>query len=150
MRLLRRTCARQRALDDRPRTSVPTTQLSSGRVTALVGRGAGREQFRAWVSDAVGPRVVFVHWPVRIGTAQRDRTSTPRSRRQCCSKSVKEDLTANYSRWYDSKDKRRPPTDETRAAVQQDLALGQLIYDLRTEAGLSQRELVARMSTTSR
>lgn len=29
-----------------------------------------------------------------------------------------------------------------------DLALGQLIYDLRTEAGLSQRELADRMGTT--
>ena len=55
---------------------------------------------------------------------------------------------ANYSRWDDTKNKRRPPADETRAAVEQDLALGQLIYDLRTEAGLSQRELAARMGTT--
>ena len=33
------------------------------------------------------------------------------------------------------------------AAVEQDLALGQLIYDLRTEAGLSQPELAQRMGT---
>ena len=37
---------------------------------------------------------------------------------------------------------------ETRAGVEQDLALGQLIYDLRTAAGLSQRELAERMGTT--
>ena len=44
---------------------------------------------------------------------------------------------------------RRPgPDDETRAAVEQDLAMGQLIYDLRTEAGLSQRALAERMGTT--
>lgn len=55
---------------------------------------------------------------------------------------------ANYSRWTEVKDKRPAPTDETRAGVHQDLALGQLIYDLRTEAGLSQRELAKRMDTT--
>lgn len=55
---------------------------------------------------------------------------------------------ANYSRWEDVK-KKRPGLDaETRAEVEHDLALGQLIYDLRTEAGLSQRELAARMGTT--
>jgi transcriptional regulator with XRE-family HTH domain len=55
---------------------------------------------------------------------------------------------ANYSRWDDVKTKRRVPTTETRAGVEQDLALGQLIYDLRTGAGISQRELVKRMGTT--
>lgn len=55
---------------------------------------------------------------------------------------------ANYSRWNDVKRKRPTPTAETRAGVEQDLALGQLIYDLRTEAGLSQRELAERMGTT--
>jgi ribosome-binding protein aMBF1 (putative translation factor) len=62
--------------------------------------------------------------------------------------SVKEKNMANYSRWDDVKKKRRGPTTETRADVEQDLALGQLIYDLRTEAGLSQRELAQRMGTT--
>ena len=52
------------------------------------------------------------------------------------------------SRWDDVKNKRRAPDGETRAAVEQDLALGQLIYDLRTEAGLSQRELAEKMGTT--
>lgn len=55
---------------------------------------------------------------------------------------------ANYSRWEDVKNKRREPSAEAQAGVEQDLALGQLIYDLRTEAGLSQRELAERMGTT--
>jgi ribosome-binding protein aMBF1 (putative translation factor) len=55
---------------------------------------------------------------------------------------------ANYSRWDDVKNKRATPSANVRAAVDQDLALGQLIYDLRTGAGLSQRELAARMGTT--
>lgn len=55
---------------------------------------------------------------------------------------------ANYSRWDDIKKKRREPSVGTRTGVEQDLALGQLIYDLRTEAGLSQRELAERMGTT--
>lgn len=55
---------------------------------------------------------------------------------------------ANYSRWTEIKGKRPAPSDETRAGIEQDLALGQLIYDLRTEAGLSQRELAERMGTT--
>jgi transcriptional regulator with XRE-family HTH domain len=55
---------------------------------------------------------------------------------------------ANYSRWSDTKGTRVAPSAETRAAVEHDLALGQLIYDLRTAAGLSQRELAARMRTT--
>jgi transcriptional regulator with XRE-family HTH domain len=55
---------------------------------------------------------------------------------------------ANYSRWDDTKNKRRAPNTEVRAEVEHDLALGQLIYDLRTGAGLSQRELAERMGTT--
>lgn len=55
---------------------------------------------------------------------------------------------ANYSRWDDIKNKRREPDSEVRAGIEQDLALGQLIYDLRSEAGLSQRALAERMGTT--
>ena len=55
---------------------------------------------------------------------------------------------ANYSRWEDIKNRKGTPSTETRAAVEQDLDLGQLIYDLRTGAGLSQRELAERMGTT--
>jgi transcriptional regulator with XRE-family HTH domain len=55
---------------------------------------------------------------------------------------------ANYSRWNDVKQRRPAPTPEMRAEVEHDLALGQLIYDLRTAAGLSQRELAERMGTT--
>lgn len=55
---------------------------------------------------------------------------------------------ANYSRWDDVKKKRPGPDAETRAGVEQSLALGQLIHDLRTGAGLSQRELAERMGTT--
>jgi len=55
---------------------------------------------------------------------------------------------ANHSRWDDIK-KKRPALDaETRASVEQDLDLGQLIYDLRAAADLSQRELAERMGTT--
>lgn len=54
----------------------------------------------------------------------------------------------NYSRWDDLKRTRPPVPDLRRAEIQQALALGQLIYDLRAEAGLSQRELAARMGTT--
>jgi ribosome-binding protein aMBF1 (putative translation factor) len=61
---------------------------------------------------------------------------------------VKEETVANYSRWDDVKKKRPAPSVETRAGVEQDLALGQLIYDLRSAAGLSQRELAERMGTT--
>jgi ribosome-binding protein aMBF1 (putative translation factor) len=61
---------------------------------------------------------------------------------------VKEETMANYSRWADVKGKRPAPSAETRAGIEQDLALGQLIYDLRTEAGLSQRQLAERMGTT--
>ena len=55
---------------------------------------------------------------------------------------------ANYSRWDDIKKQRGEPGAETRAGVEQDLALGQLIYDLRKGAGISQRELAERMGTT--
>ena len=57
-------------------------------------------------------------------------------------------MMANYSRWEDIKSRRPTPSAETRAGVHQDLALGQLIYDLRTHAGLSQRTLAERMATT--
>jgi len=52
------------------------------------------------------------------------------------------------SRWEDVKAGRGEPSLVTRAAVEQDLALGQLIHDLRMQAGLSQRELAGRMGTT--
>jgi transcriptional regulator with XRE-family HTH domain len=55
---------------------------------------------------------------------------------------------ANYSRWEDIKKRKGTPDAETVAGVEQDLALGQLIYDMRTEAGLSQRALAERMGTT--
>lgn len=55
---------------------------------------------------------------------------------------------ANYSRWEDVKKARPAVTAERRTEIEQDLALGQLIYDLRTEANLSQRELAERMNTT--
>lgn len=55
---------------------------------------------------------------------------------------------ANYSRWDAAKQTRRAPSANMRADVEHDLALGQLIHDLRTLAGLSQRELAERMGTT--
>jgi len=55
---------------------------------------------------------------------------------------------ANYSRWEDVKAKRGRASSGTRADVEHDLALGQLIYDLRKEAGFSQRALAERMGTT--
>jgi transcriptional regulator with XRE-family HTH domain len=55
---------------------------------------------------------------------------------------------ANYSRWTEVRDTRPAPSAERRAGVEQGLALGQLIYGLRTEAGLSQRELAEQMGTT--
>ena len=55
---------------------------------------------------------------------------------------------ANYSRWDDVKKQRRQVSSAVRAEIEQDLAMGQLIYDLRTQAGLSQRALAERMGTT--
>ncbi len=55
---------------------------------------------------------------------------------------------ANYSRWDDIKKQRPAPGNETRAGIEQDFALGKLIYELRTQAELSQRELAERMGTT--
>ena len=40
------------------------------------------------------------------------------------------------------------PDCRGRASIERDLALGQLIHDLRAEAGLSLRELAERMGTT--
>ena len=55
---------------------------------------------------------------------------------------------ARRSRWADVKAGRGEPSAETRAAVEQELALGRLIHDLRVKAGVSQRELAQRMGTT--
>jgi transcriptional regulator with XRE-family HTH domain len=55
---------------------------------------------------------------------------------------------ANYSRWDDVKKQRREVASAVRTEIEQDLAMGQLIYDLRTQAGLSQRTLAERMGTT--
>ena len=61
---------------------------------------------------------------------------------------VKEGTMANRSRWEDVKSKRGEPAAEARARIEQEFTLGQLIYDLRVAAGLSQRELAERMGTT--
>lgn len=55
---------------------------------------------------------------------------------------------ANHSRWEDIKAKRPPVPTETRSVPERDFSLAQMIYDLRTEVGLSQRELAQRMGTT--
>ncbi|MGI8756042.1 MAG: helix-turn-helix domain-containing protein [Acidimicrobiales bacterium] len=55
---------------------------------------------------------------------------------------------ANYSRWDDIKKHRPAPSADARDGVENDLALGQLIYDLRTEAGFSQCGLAERIGTT--
>jgi transcriptional regulator with XRE-family HTH domain len=55
---------------------------------------------------------------------------------------------AAHSRWEDIKKQRPEPPHVKRVGIEQDLALGQLIYDLRTAAGLSQRQLAERMGTT--
>jgi hypothetical protein len=55
---------------------------------------------------------------------------------------------ANFSRWDDSTTKRTGPDTRTRAGVEQDLALGQVIHGLRTEAELSQCEPAERMDAT--
>jgi ribosome-binding protein aMBF1 (putative translation factor) len=61
---------------------------------------------------------------------------------------MKEAAMANYSRWDDLTKQRRQTPAVVRASVEQDLALGQLIYDMRTAAALSQAALAKRMGTT--
>ncbi len=55
---------------------------------------------------------------------------------------------ANHSRWEGIKAKRLPVPVGTGSVLEQDFSLGQLIYYLRTEVGLSQAELAERMGTT--
>ena len=55
---------------------------------------------------------------------------------------------ANHSRWEDIKARRGEPSQAVTDSVEQDFALGQLIYDLRIEVGLSRSELAERMGTT--
>jgi predicted XRE-type DNA-binding protein len=55
---------------------------------------------------------------------------------------------ANYSRWDDLKKTRPGPSVGERIEIELDFALGELIYNLRTEAGLTQRAMAERMGTT--
>ncbi len=55
---------------------------------------------------------------------------------------------ANHSRWEDIKTKRPPVSVGAGSLIKQDFALAQMIYHLRIEASLSQRELAQRMGTT--
>jgi transcriptional regulator with XRE-family HTH domain len=55
---------------------------------------------------------------------------------------------ANYSRWEDIKASKPAVDRVTAAEVRSDFELGQLIYDLRTRAGISQAELARRMDTS--
>jgi transcriptional regulator with XRE-family HTH domain len=56
---------------------------------------------------------------------------------------------AGHSRWEDIKKLHPEPSPELRAQVAFDHALGQLIYDLRIAAGLSEEQLAERMGTSS-
>ena len=73
---------------------------------------------------------------------------SPNRRRMRSAQPVEDTTMANYSRWDDIKKQRPAPSNETRASIEQDFALGELIYELRTQAELSQRELAERMGTT--
>ena len=53
-----------------------------------------------------------------------------------------------HSRWDDIKRRRPAPAPDVRTEIESDLELGQHIYDVRTAAGLSQRELAERIGTT--
>lgn len=55
---------------------------------------------------------------------------------------------ANHSRWEDLKASKPAVDPETAANVRSDFELGQLIYDLRVQAGISQAELARRMNTS--
>lgn len=55
---------------------------------------------------------------------------------------------ANHSRWEQVRVTHGQLSDAARAGIEQDLALGQLIYDLRTSTGLTQKALAERMGTT--
>jgi transcriptional regulator with XRE-family HTH domain len=55
---------------------------------------------------------------------------------------------ANHSRWEDVKRGMAEPTAADVSEIDADFELGQLIYDLRTRAGLSQAALAERMGTT--
>jgi ribosome-binding protein aMBF1 (putative translation factor) len=55
---------------------------------------------------------------------------------------------AGHSRWEDIKKLHPEPSPELRAQVAFDHTLGQLIYDLRIAAGLSEKELAERMGTS--
>jgi len=55
---------------------------------------------------------------------------------------------ANHSRWEDVKRELAQPSAAEAAEIDADLELGQLIYDLRIQAGLSQRALAEHMGTT--
>jgi transcriptional regulator with XRE-family HTH domain len=62
---------------------------------------------------------------------------------------VKETTMADHTRWEEIKQRRSAPAPEHRAAVERDLALGQVIYDLRSASRLSQAELAKRVGTTT-
>lgn len=55
---------------------------------------------------------------------------------------------ADHVRWSDTQPTRDAVPTGARRDIEYGLALGQLIYDLRTAAGFSQRELAVRMKTT--
>lgn len=52
------------------------------------------------------------------------------------------------SRWADIKANHPDPSPAELAEINRDYDLGQLVYDLRTEAGLTQTQLAERMGTT--
>ena len=87
----------------------------------------------------------IVEWMAGLDTTEWDRTVSPTTALDSTRRGL---LMANYSRWEDIKKQRPGSNDDTRTGAEQDFALGQLIYELRTGAGLSQRELAERMGTT--
>lgn len=56
---------------------------------------------------------------------------------------------ASHSRWDDVKNARPAPSPANFAAIERNVALGQVLYDLRSAAALSQQDLAERAGITS-
>ena len=54
-----------------------------------------------------------------------------------------------HSRWDNIKTGRPAPSPSLSAAIERNVALAQVVYDLRTAAGLSRKDLAERAGTTS-
>jgi len=113
-----------------------------------LGHTAGRITYRFTQDQRIVLRTTFRKTKQKKPAKSHEPAQSPPNAPKPTPKPRGSRIMANYSRWETARKNRATPTDADIDTADKDFALGQLIYDLRTAAELSQSALAKRMGTT--